>query len=84
MSSPRELGFRMPAEWEPQVAVLLAWPHENTPWAPHLEEVQCNYLEIIKTILKFQPVILITPDKIQSQLIRMNITSKKLALYEIS
>ena len=83
MITKTDNNIRMPAEWEPQVAVLLAWPHENTPWAPHLEEVQCNYLEILKTILKFEPVILITPDKIQSQLVRMNITSKKLSLYEI-
>jgi agmatine deiminase len=73
----------MPAEWETQGAVLLAWPHENTPWAPHLEEVQCNYLEIIRAILRFEPIILASPDKIQSQLIRRNITSKKLVLYEI-
>ena len=75
--------IRLPAEWEAQSAILLAWPHENTPWAPHLEEVRHTYFEIIKTILKFEPVILVTPDMIQTQLIRRNITSKKLFIYEI-
>ena len=27
MATPAELGFRMPAEWEPQEAVWLTWPH---------------------------------------------------------
>lgn len=75
--------IRLPAEWEMQSAILLAWPHEGTPWAPHLGEVLHIYLEIIKTILKFEPVILVTPDKLQSQIVRGDITSKKLVLYEI-
>ena len=24
---------RFPAEWEPQSAILLAWPHAGTDWA---------------------------------------------------
>ena len=84
MITKNDNHIRLPAEWEEQGAVLLAWPHENTPWAPHLEEVQHIYFEIIRTILKFEPVILVTPDKIQSQLICGNITSRKLMLYEIT
>jgi agmatine deiminase len=76
--------IRLPAEWETQSAVLLAWPHENTPWAPFLEDVRYTFLEIIKTILKFEPVILVTPDKTQSEIIRGTITSKKLFLFEIT
>ncbi|MFA6293882.1 MAG: agmatine deiminase family protein [Victivallales bacterium] len=83
MITKSDNDIRLPAEWEAQSAVLLAWPHENTPWAPHLEEVRRNYLEIIRAILKFEPVILVTPDKIQSQLIRRSMTSKKLVLFEI-
>ena len=29
----------LPAEWYPQSAVQLTWPHENTDWAPILDEV---------------------------------------------
>ncbi len=25
--TPRNLGYRMPAEWEPHEATWLAWPH---------------------------------------------------------
>ncbi|MBM3725990.1 MAG: agmatine deiminase family protein [Acidobacteria bacterium] len=30
--TPRGLGFRMPAEWEPHRATWLAWPHERSDW----------------------------------------------------
>jgi agmatine/peptidylarginine deiminase len=30
--TPRQLGFRFPAEWEPHAATWLAWPHEPTDW----------------------------------------------------
>ena len=33
-------GWRLPAEWEPQDGVLLAWPHEGTDWAPNLEAAE--------------------------------------------
>jgi agmatine deiminase len=23
---------RLPAEWEPQDAIMLTWPHKNTDW----------------------------------------------------
>lgn len=37
---------RLPAEWEPQSAILLTWPHEGTDWAPQLAAVEAVYTEI--------------------------------------
>jgi agmatine deiminase len=31
-ATPAQLGFRMPAEWEPQEAVWLSWPHKKSSW----------------------------------------------------
>src|SRR2546426_1010700 len=31
-ATPRQLGYRMPAEWEPHAATWIAWPHERTDW----------------------------------------------------
>ena len=31
-ATPAELGFRMPAEWEPHAATWLAWPHNDSDW----------------------------------------------------
>ena len=42
--------LRLPAEWEPCEAVMLAWPHEDTDWAPMLDDVRRTYGEIIKAL----------------------------------
>jgi len=51
-----------PAEWAPQSAVMLAWPHKGTDWADMLEEVQSCFSEIIETIARFQDVWLLVND----------------------
>ncbi len=53
---------RFPAEWEPQAAILMAWPHSETDWSPILEEVQDCYLKIISSIINFEKVVLLVPD----------------------
>ena len=30
--TPKSLGYRMPAEWEPQEAIWLTWPHNDITW----------------------------------------------------
>lgn len=53
---------RLPAEWEPQDAVLLAWPHGNTDWVALLEDAQRTFQNIKEAIERFQRVILVRPD----------------------
>ena len=50
---------RMPAEWEPQSAVQLTWPHESTDWAPILSEITAVYEEMKREIEKREPVIIV-------------------------
>lgn len=49
---------RLPAEWEEQDAVLLAWPDEDTDWAPILDEVQGTYTEIVRAVTRFEDVLI--------------------------
>ena len=53
---------RLPAEWEPQDAILLAWPHEHTDWQPILNQVTAVYIELIHQISRFETVIIIAPE----------------------
>jgi agmatine deiminase len=39
-------------EWAPQDAVMLAWPHETTDWAPWLKEIEATYVELTTAIAK--------------------------------
>jgi agmatine/peptidylarginine deiminase len=50
--------FRLPAEWEPQDGVLLAWPHAGTDWAPRLEQVEATCASLIAAISRYERVVL--------------------------
>ncbi|NDV54770.1 agmatine deiminase family protein [Parabacteroides sp. 52] len=52
-----------PAEWYPQSAVQLTWPHENTDWAPLLDEVIPCFVSIAKEILKREKLILVCQNR---------------------
>lgn len=54
------MNRRLPAEWERQDAVLIAWPHENTDWAPRLDAVEPVFAEIAAQISFRERVIIVT------------------------
>jgi len=47
------------AEWEPQSAVQLTWPHAQTDWAPILAEITAVYEEMAHEISKRQPLLVV-------------------------
>ncbi|MGH8061609.1 MAG: agmatine deiminase family protein [Pseudoxanthomonas sp.] len=55
--------FRFPAEWEPQSAVLIAWPHADTDWSERLAGVEETYVALVAAITRFQPVIICIADE---------------------
>ena len=52
---------RLPAEWEKQSGVQLTWPHCETEWF-ELENVLSCYVDIAYTILRFEPLMIVTRD----------------------
>ena len=55
-----EIGF--PAEWYPQSAVLVTWPHVNTDWVDDLEEVTTCFVALSKEILKREKLLVVCSD----------------------
>lgn len=55
-------SLRFPAEWEPQSAVLLAWPHAGTDWADRLAQVEQTYVALVAAITRFQPALVCVAD----------------------
>lgn len=53
---------RFPAEWEPQSAVLVAWPHADTDWAARLGEVEETYIALVAAITRFERAIVCVAD----------------------
>ena len=40
------LGFRMPAEWEPQEAIWLSWPVRRRTWRRNFGPIPAKFAEI--------------------------------------
>ncbi len=54
--SPAALGFRMPAEWAPQVATWLSWPHRRATWPGQFRPVPYAFAHFVAQISRFQEV----------------------------
>jgi len=65
-------ALRFPAEWEPQSAVLVAWPHAGTDWAARLADVETSYVALIGAIARFQTAIVcVANDDLRSHAARL-------------
>jgi agmatine deiminase len=60
--TPRELGFRMPAEWEPHEATWLAWPHNPSDWPGKFQPIPWVYAEIVRLLSAREVVHLLVED----------------------
>ncbi|MBS3803406.1 MAG: agmatine deiminase family protein [Oleiphilaceae bacterium] len=52
----------MPAEWAPQSAVMLTWPHAGTDWIDVLDEVEPVFYEIAHATLRFEHLLVSCED----------------------
>jgi agmatine deiminase len=48
--TPRELGYRWPAEWERHDATWLAWPHKRDSWPGKFEPVPRIFVEMVRAL----------------------------------
>jgi agmatine deiminase len=62
-STPRELGFRMPAEWERHEATWLAWPHNPEDWPGKFQAIPWLYAEIVRLLAGREHVHLLVQDE---------------------
>ena len=62
MDANRTSQTRLPAEWEPQDAILLAWPHADSDWQPVLEKINAVYIEVARRITAYQSLLIATPE----------------------
>lgn len=50
--------YYLPAEWEPQSGVMIAWPNEGTDWKPYLKEITETYKLLSKAISSKEKLII--------------------------
>jgi agmatine deiminase len=49
--TPRELGYRWPAEWESHAATWLSWPHKEASWPGKFEPVPEIFVEMVRALV---------------------------------
>ena len=54
--TPRQRGFRMPAEWEPHEATWIAWPHNRDDWPGRFAPIPWVYAEIVRKLSRVEKV----------------------------
>lgn len=64
----------MPAEWEPQRATWLAWPHNRTDWPGKFEPIPYVYAEIVRHLARAASVELIVNDEAAEKRARLTLT----------
>ncbi|PYT76463.1 MAG: agmatine deiminase [Acidobacteria bacterium] len=62
-ATPRALGFRMPAEWEPHEATWLGWPHELTDWPGKFAPIPWAFAEIVRHLSRVERVFLLVENR---------------------
>jgi len=54
-------AIRMPAEWEPQDALLFIWPHPDNGWQD-LHDVEAVFIDLVTTTGRHQHVVIVCQD----------------------
>ena len=87
---PADMGFRMPAEWEPHSGTWLSWPHNPGTWdktvLPHVEQ---TYLSIIQALAPGETVHILvnnetTLESVKNKIANAGIPRDPLQFYIIS
>ena len=61
-TTPRQLGYRWPAEWEPHKGTWLAWPHNRETWPGAFDQIPPIFQQLVETLLRWEPVHLLAAE----------------------
>ena len=70
MATTHPPSRRLPAEWEPHQATLLAFPHEGRDWPGKYDAVKWAFVEIIRKVAVYEPVLLVVKSREQRERVR--------------
>lgn len=56
MKTPKELGYRFPAEFEKHDATWLSWPHKEASWPGKIEAIYPAYAHFVKLLAEGEKV----------------------------
>ena len=73
--TPKSLGYRMPAEWEPHLGTWFSWPHNTDTWGRHLSATEQALSYAISFLCKGETVYINVLDEVHLQKVDDLLTS---------
>jgi len=61
--TPRQLGYKMAAEWERHEATWIAWPHNSTDWPGKFQAIPWVYADIVRKLSHVETVHILVQDE---------------------
>jgi len=62
-TTPAQLDYRLPAEWEPHVATWIAWPHQRDDWPGKFAPIPWVYTEIVRHLTRSERVCILIEER---------------------
>ncbi len=72
--TPQDLGYSIPAEWEPHEATWLGWPHNPTDWPDKLDTIRWVYGEIVRKVSPGEIIRMLVNSRAEEKLARRYLT----------
>ncbi len=84
MPCPETAAIRLPAEWEPHEATILAWPTNRMDWPGKFQAIPWVFAEIVRRVAEGERVDLIVPSSSAEPRIRRLLTRAHVDLSRIN
>ncbi len=84
MKTPKELGFYFPAEFAPQRAMWLSWPHKEASWPGKIDTIFPVYAQFIKLVAEGQQVCINVADEKMKQFAVKHLTAANCNLNSVT
>ena len=82
--TPSNLGYKMPAEWEPHSAIWLAWPHDEIAFPGRVPKAEDDVVKIISAIYKSELVELLVVNEAMQEKASVKLKAAGVDLKQIS
>lgn len=81
--TPRELGYRMPAEWERHQGTWIAWPHNQEDWPGRFAAIPWVYADIVRHLSHAEDVNIIVSGTLERDAARKILNQCHLSLKRV-
>ncbi len=81
--TPRDLGYRMPAEWERHQGTWIAWPHNQDDWPGRFEAIPWVFADIIRHLSHAEDVNIIVQGTLERDAARKALNQCHLSLKRV-